>query len=371
PAPAATEPVRATVPLPGSKSVPPARRRRVRVAVAALTALALTAGIAVHLTRGDEAAETATRREARPDTSITPTRPATGPMAAASTTDLRIPGTRITLRENPSDTERVTSYRDSRATAYLRQGDSADFTFLGTFTTAVVAPGGARVAANPDNKFLAGEFDLVRVVDPAGGQDIQVRTVDTPLKTLNPHWDGTGTRILLTIYEGLEEEQRSRGFVIVDVASRTARVSPVPGDGLDAEYVWGPDSASVMHAGPDGSVLFHRLDGTVLRTVPKVGELTTDDARATSLGTVFTTRCSGGSRDVCLWDAATAARRATVPIRKGLRFAGWLGDRHLLAVMPGKTTKIVMLDLRGEIVRVLADGPAAELEKVTLWYTPR
>ncbi|MFI6454537.1 serine/threonine-protein kinase [Streptosporangium amethystogenes] len=354
-------------------ATPPARRRPVRLVAAALAAVALTAGITVHLARGDGATETASRRETRPDISITPTRPATGPMAATSTTDLRIPGTRITLRENPSDTERVTSYQDlregARATAYLRRGDGADFTFLGTFTTAVVAPGGARVAVNLDNKFLAGEFDLIRVVDPAGGQDAQVRTVDTPLKTLKPHWDGNGTRILLTVYEGLEE-QRSRGFVIVDVASRTARVSLVPGDGLDSEYVWGPDSASVVHAGPDGSVLFHRLDGTVLRTVPKVGELTRDDVRITSLGTVFTTRCPGESRDVCLWDAATAARRAAVPIRNGLRFGGWLGDRHLLATIPGKTTKIVMLDLRGEIVRVLADDPAAELEKISLWYTP-
>ncbi|MEV4377132.1 serine/threonine-protein kinase [Streptosporangium sp. NPDC049644] len=353
-------------------ATPPARRRPVRLVAAALAALALTAGVAVHLTRGDGATETASRREPRPDISITPTRPATGPMAATSTTGLRIPGTTITLRENPSDTERVTSYQDSRknTTAYLRRGNGADFTFLGTFATAVLAPGGAHVAVNPDNKFLTGEFDLIRVVDPAGGQDVQIRTVDTPLKTLNPHWDGNGTRILLTIYEGLEE-QRSRGFVIVDVASRTARVSLVPGDGLDSEYVWGPDSASVVHAGPGGSVLFHRLDGTVLRTVPKVGELTRDDVRTTSLGTVFTTRCPGESRDVCLWDAATAARRAAVPIRNGVRFGGWLGDRHFLATMPGRTTKIVMLDLRGEIVRVLADGPATELEKVVLWYTAR
>ncbi|GAA0833827.1 hypothetical protein GCM10009525_38030 [Streptosporangium amethystogenes subsp. fukuiense] len=59
------------------------------------------------------------------------------------------------------------------------------------------------------------------------------------------------------------------------------------------------------------------------------------------------------------------------PCRNGLRFGGWLGDRHFLATMPGRTTKIVMLDLRGEIVRVLADGPATELEKVVLWYTAR
>ncbi|MGW0591132.1 hypothetical protein [Streptosporangium sp. NPDC002607] len=85
---------------------------------------------------------------------------------------------------------------------------------VGTFPTAAVAPGGARAAANPDDKFLAGEFDLVRVVDPAGGQDNQVRTIDTSLKTL-PHRGGNRTRILLTIYEGLG---RNSGPGIVDVA---------------------------------------------------------------------------------------------------------------------------------------------------------
>ncbi|WP_329079993.1 MULTISPECIES: serine/threonine protein kinase [unclassified Streptosporangium] len=360
---------------------PPARRRASRPVIAALAALALAAasGVAVLAVRaaGTEEPVKVVTGGTDGTPSVPAARPAIGTMPTTSTTDLRIPGTKVTLRENPADPERVTSYRDSRGRAsgdpvYLRRGDTAEFRFLGTFMTAVAAPGGARVAANPDNKFELGEFDLIRLVDPAGGPETQIRTVDTPLTTFNPHWDRNGTRILLTIYEGLGKEQRSRGFVIVDVASRTARVFRVPDDDHRSDYVWGADSASVLHSGPDGSVRFYRPDGTPLRTVPKVGALVLDDVRTTSLGTVFTTRCQEMPRDVCLWDAATATRRAVVPIKKGMIFNGWLGDRHFLGtVTEGKTTKVVMLDLRGEVVRVLADGPAAELKEISLYYTLR
>ncbi|GAA3445054.1 hypothetical protein [Planomonospora venezuelensis] len=51
---------------------------------------------------------------------------------------------------------------------------------------------------------------------------------------------------------------------------------------------------------------------------------------------------------------------------------GWLSTEHLLATRKGKkVSEIVMLDLTGRAVRVLADGPAAELDKITLWYTPK
>ncbi|AWS47112.1 hypothetical protein DKM19_43265 [Streptosporangium sp. 'caverna'] len=357
---------------------PPAKRRPASLAIAGSIALAfvLVTGLAIYLTRTTESGETSAGLVARPSVSATtavPERPRIGPMPTTSTTDLKIAGTKITLHENPSDAEGVTSYEDRRrgSEAYLRQDGSATFRFLGTLMNAIAAPGGERAVVNPINKIANGEFDLVRVLDAAGAPEVQIRTVDSPLITFSPHWDVNGTRILLTVFAG-PTDPRSKGFAIVDVASRTARVALVPDENGPSEYVWGPDSASVMHSRPDGSIRFHRLDGSVLRTVPGVGELTADDARPTSLGTVFTTRCPDRSRDVCLWDAATAKRRATVPLGEGLGYGGWLGDRHLLATTTeGKTTKIVMLDLRGKVVRVLADGPVAELDKVNLWYTPR
>ncbi|MEU4834625.1 serine/threonine-protein kinase [Streptosporangium sp. NPDC023615] len=367
---------------------PPPPHRTARPVIAALVALALavTAGVAVLAARTGEREPTATGRGSVPGASGASGTPAgasgapadavVATMPTTSTTGVRVPGTRITLRENPADTERVSVYQDPRGNAggtptYLRRGTGAEFRFLGTFMTAVVAPGGARVAVNPDNKFELGEFDLVRVVDPAGGPEVRIRTVDTPLKTFDPYWDPQGRRILLTIYENLEKPRHTRGFVIVDVVSRTARITRVPGDGADSPYVWGPDATSVVHAGPDGSVLVHRLDGTLSRTLPKVGALTRESVRNTSLGKVFVTECPDKTDGMCVWDAVTAARRATVPIPKGTRFGGWLGDRHFLATVPGRrTTKVVMLDLRGRTVRVLADGPAAELDKIALWYTP-
>ncbi|SNS46627.1 Serine/threonine protein kinase [Streptosporangium subroseum] len=358
---------------------PPGKRRPAPLAIAGsiALALALVVGLAIYLTRTTESGETSTGLVARPSvpaTTAVPERPRIGPMPTTSTTDLKIPGTKITLHENPSDAEGVTSYEDRRrgSETYLRQDGSAKFRFLGTLMTAIAAPGGERVVVNPTNKFLNGEFDLVRVLDAAGAPEVQIRTVDSPMVTFHPHWDVTGTRVLLTVFEGLTGDSHSRGFAIVDVASRTARIALVPDETDPSEYVWGPDSASVMHTRPDGAVRFHRLDGSVLRTVPGVGELTADDVRSTSLGTVFTTRCPDKSRDVCLWDAETAKRRATVPIGEGMGYGGWLGDRHLLTTTTeGRTREVVMLDLRGKIARVLADGPVAELDKISLWYTPR
>ncbi|MFF3438362.1 serine/threonine protein kinase [Streptosporangium sp. NPDC002721] len=357
---------------------PPAQRRASRPVVAALAALALAAVsggavLAVRTAGTQEPAKVVAGGTG--GTPSAPARPPIGTMPTTSTSDLRIPGTKITLRENPSDTEHVTTYRDSRENAggspvFLRRDDTAEFRFLGTFMTAVAAPGGARVVVNPDNKFMLEGFDLIRLVDPKGEPEVQIRTVDTPLMTSSPHWDRDGRRILLTIYEGFEDEQRSRGFVIVDAASRTARVFRVRDDDHRSDYIWGADAASVVHAGPDGSVRFYRLDGTLLRTVPKLGKLVINDVRATPLGTVFTTRCHEKPQDVCVWDAATAKREAVVPIRKGTTFSGWMGDRHFLGtVTEGKTMKVVLLDLRGKVVRVLADGPTTELSKVSLYYT--
>lgn len=55
-----------------------------------------------------------------------------------------------------------------------------------------------------------------------------------------------------------------------------------------------------------------------------------------------------------------------------MTFHGYLGDRHVLVTEVGRRiTRMLMLDLRGEIVRVLAEGPAEEFRHITLWYSAR
>ncbi|MBG0830584.1 protein kinase [Planomonospora sp. ID67723] len=368
-----------TIPPPSAGGTPSAGRRRTAAGLAAVT-LAVASGFGVYLARAEEApvgAGPAGGSTASPSEQ----RRASGTMAPVATTAVRIPGTGITLREDRRDPWRVTSYQDNReypawGPSHVRATGGDAFERLGGRHHAVVSPGGSYVAISPEIKADFSDFDRIRIVDRSSGQETTVQTVRRPEQTRFPRWSPDGSRLLLTVLEtvGWEEVGRDAGFVIVDAASRRARLVRVADDGDGPRpYAWGPDGTTVVQRAPGGSVDVRNLDGTLVRTLRSVGEATPDDVAVTSVGAVVTTICPDKSGNVCLWDYVTGAKKATVPIAKGAVFGGWLGERNLLAVRPrGKDRKeVVMIDLRGDTVRVLADGPAAEIDGITLRYTLR
>nr|BFE82356.1 hypothetical protein GCM10020093_049570 [Planobispora longispora] len=140
----------------------------------------------------------------------------------------------------------------------------------------------------------------------------------------------------------------------------------------------------MIQQAPGGAVRVRNLDGTLVRTLSSVGTMTWDDVAVSPLGTVVTTVCPDKSGNICLWDYVTGVKKATVPM-PGERPspAGWAsatcsrsgpgegeGIREEEGIR-GKEKEVVMLDLRGRAVRVLAEGPAAEMDKIALEYTAR
>ncbi|MFC4058158.1 serine/threonine-protein kinase [Planomonospora corallina] len=301
-------------------------------------------------------------------------------MAAVSTTETRLAGTGITLRENPADEIWVSSYQDWRDNpdgktkalpGFLRDPRTGAFQRAGALRVTVAAPGGRLAASLSNSSVVASDYDRITITDRTSGASYDIRTVDRPLITFNPSWSDDGTRILLTVYAEVRKDAPSVGFVVVDPVARTARITRMPAAGPHP-YVWGVEPGTVLHRGSGGAVRVHRLDGRPLRTVPGVGDLHRGGAVTAPGGGLFLTSCPDAPRDTCVWNYPSGTRRARIRTGERTEVRGWLGAEHLMAVRRGeKTSEVVMLDLSGKTVRVLADGPASDIDMIDLWYTSR
>ncbi|PZG24007.1 hypothetical protein C1I98_35960, partial [Spongiactinospora gelatinilytica] len=350
-------------------AAPPARRRRwpvVLVAAACAVAVAVTAGVLLTRTAGP------TEPRSAPPTAPAPKG---GRMPVKSTSEFRIPGTGIILRENAADPVSVSSYIDRRGESdgfpsYVRDPRTRRFAYYGGYQEPVTSPGGGYVASVTAGALTDPSFETIRIADRVRGQEVRIRSVARPAYTASPAWRSDGRLLLLTIYpEPGTGRKETDGFVVVDPAARTASVVSLPG-GHDSAYYWGGDGSTVLHQSAGGAVAVHDLKGRVLRSFPGVGRLLGMNAAKSWVGTVFGTACPDFSVSVCLWDAASGARRASVPLPERVVVQGWLDDLHLLAVRSDtRTTEVIMLDRRGTAVRTLAEGPVAEFGDVTLWFT--
>ncbi|MFC4115790.1 serine/threonine-protein kinase [Nonomuraea zeae] len=347
-------------------AAPPARRRRWPV-------MAGTAGLALAVTAALLFLRPA---PAPPAPASAPTHaplpaPRQGPLAPTSVSELRLPDTRVTLHENPADPVWVSSYHDQRSgtayPSYTRDQAKGTFAFFGNFDEPIVSPGGGYVASLSATRFRRTDFETIRLRDRATGRDRDLRTVDKPATLFSPLWSEDGRRLLATIMEG----DRALGFVVVDPVAGSVEVTRVAGDRKNT-YAWGSGGDSVLHQAPGGAVQALDMHGRALRAHPGVGELLPGGAADTTFGTVFTTKCFDNSRNICLWDEQSGARKGVIRLPKGAAFRGWLDEGHFLATRSaGANTDVVLMDANGRAVRVLADGPAAEIDKVVLWFTRR
>ncbi|WP_344891603.1 hypothetical protein, partial [Nonomuraea antimicrobica] len=296
--------------------------------------------------------------------------PRQGVMASASTSELKIADTGITLHENPADPVWTSSYHIRRGgyETYARDPATGAFGFFGNWEEPVVSPGGRFVVSLPVTRLRRTDHETVRLRDRATGQDRELRTVDKPRTLFAPFWSSDGRRVLATVFDSVSEAHPV-GFAVVDAVAGTVKVTEAPG-AKDTSYVWGSDDASVLQQGPGGDVRALALDGRVLRSFPGVGPLAGGGAARTPLGTVFATKCPQNSRRICFWEETTGARKGEARLPDGAAFHGWLDARHLLVTVPrGERSDIAMADATGKVVRTLADGPKSVIDDVTLWFT--
>ncbi|MEV0620971.1 serine/threonine-protein kinase [Nonomuraea sp. NPDC050404] len=346
----------------GQQSAAPPRRRRWPL-VAGAAGLAVAVTVAVLLLRPVPAP-----RPPAPAPVPLPT-PRPGAMARTSVSELKLPNGNIVLHENPADPVWVSSYLDLRtgSETHIRNPATGAFTFFGSFEQPVASPGGRFVGSTSIARSRGIDFESIRLLDRAIGQDREVPAVE-PSRTLYAlFWSGDGRRLLATVED--RSEKRAVGFAVLDAVTGSVKITETAGAD-EARYRWGSDGNSVLQQAPDGAVRVLDLNGRVLRSLPEVGVPTGGGTVTTTLGTIFNTICPKKSRNICFWDERTGAKKGEIRLPEDGSFHGWLDERHILAITrDSEKAEVIMADATGKPVRTLVTAPRKEFDKVTFWFT--
>ncbi|MGW0806867.1 serine/threonine protein kinase [Nonomuraea sp. NPDC002799] len=346
----------------------PARRGAGVVSlVAAFVVGALLSGAGVYAVTGNRpAVRTTVAAATSPSPAGTPTITAAQTAAplekvekkAAADTKLATIG--ATFHEHPSDPVRVVAYLEAKGqfTSYARDRSGA-FKALGATEEPRLSPGGDWVALNPFLKFQSSELDQVKFTKLSTGESFVVNTVKKPLTTMLPVWSRDGGRLLLSVYDA-GKQRRLVGFVVVDLATRKAvhvETEYIADDSLSYTFTPSGEVAGAYWDGKRNGIEYYDMSGQVIKTMNWVG-LPRDRDWFSPSGKMFVTICPN-EKEICVWDARTGTRQATVPLGDDDgSLLGWFNDRHLLIQDPGKkkgTQVIKIVDFLGATKRVLAD----------------
>ncbi|WP_169807490.1 serine/threonine protein kinase [Herbidospora mongoliensis] len=344
-----------TAEQPAGPAPRPVRSRRWWIAV--LAAVGVTAAVLV--TRPDPPAA------APPPPVAAPVPIVVRPMAAASTVDVEIESLGVTLHENPDDGLWVSSYENAQEEGgnggYIREPATGKFTSVGNLAEPSVSPGGRFVAVLSGARLMAPDFDFVRFTDRLTGTTRQVTTVPRPALGRQPAWSADGSRLLMTV-KGAASDSPITGFVLVDPVTGTSAVEDVAVPGSEP-FLWGPEKDTLARE-TGGTTTIYSVTGEKIRELKDTGDL-----YSTRDGSLLT-GCDEGR--VCVLDAVSGAERRGFDLAEGLSVDGWLDDGHVLSSRRGKDRfEVVLLDLDGEQVRVLADGPDKVFPDMRLNWTPR
>ncbi|MEU4575494.1 hypothetical protein [Nonomuraea sp. NPDC023979] len=364
------------------------RKRRRGVVAAAGVVIALVAGgvsAGVTLAVGEPGAGAArVAQQARPGGTWTPraVAPADGPPAEGA--EVPLPGGLGVAYEHPGDRVRLTSVRVGESRRYTRDPRTGRFGDAGPHTVVAEASPDGRYTASFNTLYAAaGDHLAVWFADHLTGERFSVPVLRPPYQSVGLSWSRRGDRLLLSVqrFEKVGEENQpfSAGYVIIDVAARSARFVPT-GDGAEvrqaalatggkvnplsfyAEYRWMPDGRSVISRyltaeWGQGVRVRDAESGRVTRMMHWVGHVVgAADMFSPSGGRFVTSGCAKRFA-ACVWTAAGGARVATVPTRKGAGMVGWYDEEHLIQVVPGDgdRSEVVVTDFAGEVVRVLAE----------------
>ncbi|MCP2359085.1 hypothetical protein HD597_006105 [Nonomuraea thailandensis] len=273
---------------------------------------------------------------------------------------VKLPDLGATLHEHTSDAVRLAAYLQTKEpfSAFARDTTGA-FKQVGFGEEPAVSPDGAWVVLNPWLKFQDSDLDQVRFVNLRTGERFTVATVKKPRQTWFPVWSRDSRRVVLSVTD--EKRTKISGFALVDLTARTAKVVEAEySDDISLAFTFTPDGglARGYHDGDTNGIDFYNDAGQVTRSMHWVGKPRNRDWFSPS-GRLFYTVCPKGG-ELCVWNAETGVRVATVPgISPDANLLGWFDEAHLLLQQPDKKNdkraEVRILDLAGDVSRVLAD----------------
>ncbi|AQZ61694.1 Tyrosine protein kinase:Serine/threonine protein kinase [[Actinomadura] parvosata subsp. kistnae] len=337
-------------------AAPKARKVRVRVVAvavtvaAALTALALALGPFAAPQGKPSAPASAAPRNGEPS----------GPTAAAtfaqSEESFRVPSTTMRVYEDDDDPVKLVSYYGGNG-VYIREKGSRTFKRHKEYSYPyVLSPDGSTALAlnnyNPDE----GPKTVAIIDRTTGVKEVVTLSSQPGVWAYAPRWSPDGKYGLVTLdLPKAQDEARPRpGFAIIDVERATARVVRIEDSPERVQRLfWAGGSVGLWAS--DGTVRLYDLNGLFQRSLPDAHapDQIYDDPVSPD-GTRLVARCTADGTDLCVRPVSGRGATVTVPFT-GDRVMGWWDDDHLSVWRPnGKGYDVVVVDLSGRPVRLLA-----------------
>ncbi|GAA3445604.1 serine/threonine protein kinase [Planomonospora venezuelensis] len=346
------------------------RVRRIWVAVGAGLVVALVAvGITVLTRGGGTPSPSPTPQAGRSSGTPTPAA-ATVPEADRRT---KLPGGSTTIHESDEDPLRLTSYTlpaGKDFALYVREHGGNDFTKNDKYYDYTADASGDR-ALGTDKEYSADNYFQLSIINRADGSADRIKTTKYPVYPTFPQWSPDGTKALVTLNQVVEgngsTSSKPYGFAVVDIATKKVKIIQVKEkDAGTWSYFWRGDSRAVGTWAIDGKVqrirFYDPQSGVVLQTLLDVGTpLTVEGDDLNPSGTQLMTYCKGTEQEICVWStAADGEPTARIPFVTK-RVIGWYDDRHIAAWRSkGSGYEAVVIDLKGQVKRVLAETPVAK-----------
>ncbi|WP_433509159.1 protein kinase domain-containing protein [Nonomuraea sp. CA-143628] len=272
--------------------------------------------------------------------------------------DVKLADVDAILHENSADPVWLAAYLQVKSPykAFARDR-SGRFKEVGLAEEPRLSPTGDWVALNPWVKFQSSDMDQVRLTNLNTKESFTVNTVKKPAQTWSPAWSRDGRRLLLSVSNA--KRTLITGFAVIDVQARTATV-------VEAQY---KDASSLPFAfTPDGKIArgysatksqgieTYDMSGKVTHSMHWVGR-PRDVSWYSPSGKQFMTVCPN-NKEICIWDATTGDRTATVPgVEDDSYVLGWFNEDHILVQESAKKGRahVEIMDFLGQVKRVLAD----------------
>ncbi|MEV0586983.1 serine/threonine-protein kinase [Nonomuraea sp. NPDC050310] len=300
------------------------------------------------------------------------------PVATAGLSQVKLPGTGVTLFEHPSDPSILTAYTvvdpaTKSPTFYPRQSLTGAFAPKTGYWQTLLSPDGKHEVARPKRYTDSGR-DSVELTDKATGATRVVETVKYPLLAYVEQWSRDSTRVLLNVGKEAGEGYQSTGFAIVEVSTGRVNVVTLRESSL-RDVAFGFDDQDrgvvVMGRSPQQALRFFDTSGRRVRRVPNVGSAPAGLLFSPS-GRQFQTTCPGLlNGDHCVYD--TASGQETRRFESACTGDSWWFDEaHLSCWMQDDdgSSQIVVIGFTGAKVRVLAEVPKADAGSA-FYYTLR